>query len=118
MGWKKCSSGHAYNSHSGNGLIIGKTTKKVLDYEVKSKHCTQCQTKNNPNKITHDCVHNFSGTSKSMEVHALKDIMVRSFALNNFQIKTIICDDDTTMTSNIKWPLNIKKRILKGLNGH
>jgi hypothetical protein len=114
MGWKKRSSGHAYNSRSGHGLIIGQHTNKVLDYEVKSKHCTQCQSKHTTNKNEHDCVHNFSGTSKSMEVHALKDIMVRSFAVNNFQIKTIICDDDTTMTSNIKWPLKYKQKNIEG----
>ena len=49
-----------------------------------------------------------------MEVHALKDIMVRSLELNNFKIKTIICDDDTTMTSNIKWPLKYKQKEIEG----
>ena len=35
MGWQKHSSGHAYNSRSGHGLIIGQHNNKVLDYEVK-----------------------------------------------------------------------------------
>ena len=114
MGWQKRSSGHAYNSRSGHGLIIGQNTKKILDYEVKSKHCTQCPKKNNTNEIVHDCVHNFSGTSKSMEVIALKDIMVRCFKQKKFRIKTIICDDDTTMKSNLKWSLKEKQRKIKG----
>ena len=35
MGWQKRSSGHAYNSRSGHGLIIGKTPRKYLTMKLK-----------------------------------------------------------------------------------
>lgn len=114
MGWQKRGGGNQYNSSSGHGLMIGKHTKKCIDYRVKVKECAIC--KRNENKGTdreHNCIKNHEGSSKSMEVDAILDMVIDSWDSRCFGVRSICADDDTTMISHLKH--SIRKEIDAGL---
>ena len=103
MGWQMRSSGHSYNSLSGHGLMIGEHTKKVLGYMVKSKDCRICNRYDDPEDIpSHDCPRNHEGSSKSMEVDAILELIIDSWENRNFGIQHIVVDDDTTMIAHLR----------------
>lgn len=117
MGWQKRASGHKYDSSSGHGLVVGKHTSKILDYVVKVKNCRICnkhvKADNVPN---HDCVKNHHGSSKSMEVDGILEMVIRLHDEKNVRINSITADDDTTMIAHLTHPLisNNGKQTNKG----
>ena len=115
MGWQKRSSGRRYDSLSGHGLFIGKHTKKVLAYCVKSKECITCNNLliNNVDIPDHMCPKNHEGSSKSMDTEALIAIVTKAWDEHNVAIKDICADDDTTMFAHLRhsW----KDMITEGL---
>jgi len=43
MGWQQRSSGRKYDSDSGNGLMIGMHSRKIIGFKIKSKQCRICK---------------------------------------------------------------------------
>lgn len=76
MGRKKRSSGRIYDSVSGNGLVVGQHTRKVLGFIVKSKSCQTCSIHKNADDIPqHDCPKTHIGSSESMEVEEMMELL-------------------------------------------
>ena len=76
-GWSKHSHKHTYNANSGVGVIYGAATKALLCIGVRNKYCSLCaiSTRNNVTAPPHQCYHNWSGSSCSMEA----DIILEGF---------------------------------------
>ena len=64
MGWNCKGSGRAYNSKSGQAVMIGKNSGKILNYATRKSNCKQCEVNKD---IKHDCRMNWGGSSKAME---------------------------------------------------
>ena len=68
MGWQRRSSGHAYNSRSGHGVLVEKIAIKVLEYGSRVSNCKQCEVTSSPNiQKAHDYRMNWGGSAKAME---------------------------------------------------
>ena len=79
--------------------------QKILDYVVKSKLCVICQKyKKIENIPEHDCTKNHEGSSKSMEVDGILEMVVNMFEKNNVSVMSITADDDTTMIAHLTHP--------------
>ena len=67
-GWNNRGSGRSYNSDSGQSVMFGNRTKKIISCEAMSKRCSRCE-----KGVPHDpllCSKNYNGSSKDMEAHA------------------------------------------------
>ena len=114
MGWNKRSTGTRYDSISGQGVMIGAKTRKVIGFKTISKKCGKCDRLHRslsiaPNEAVpqhNDYVKNHHGSSKSMECQALL-MMEKEAPTRGFRIETVIADDDTTMKKIMRW--NYKK---------
>jgi len=84
MGWQVRSSGNKYASLTGHGLLLGAITKKVMDSIIYKKKCATCTKSKNGKLKLHNCVKNYEGSSKSMELAGL--VMM----LNGCQWKKIV----------------------------
>ena len=68
MGWQRRSSGRAYNSRPGHGVLVGEASGKVLGYGSCITNCKQCEVNRTGGKIKeHNCRMNWNGSSKVME---------------------------------------------------
>ena len=115
MGWQKRSSGLRYDSLSGHGLAIGVLTQKVLAFKVKTKDCMICRgCVRDVDLPVHDCPINHEGSSKSMEVDAILEIVIESWDKHNFSIRNVVADDDTTMISHLKHKKDPSSKMDKG----
>ena len=116
MGWQQKSSGRKYDSNSGHGLLIGSNTKKVIGFRVKSKTCRVCSTakRENLHIPDHFCTKNHMRSSKAMEVDALLDLVIELWE-KGVSLSTIVCDDDTTIRSNLKHSLaeKVRKKLMR-----
>ena len=69
MGWSKRSSGRRYDSQSGHGVLIGQSSKKIIDCVLYTKSCHICA--NAAGKSIeprqHECTIKWTKSSKSME---------------------------------------------------
>jgi cytochrome c551/c552 len=95
--WQSRGSGRSYNSASGHATAIGPRTGKCLGYAVRSKACRTCHVakrKNVPPK-KHECVHNWSGSSKAMEPDMVIQIL-KETKEHGVKVKRIIGDEDST----------------------
>jgi hypothetical protein len=117
MGWQKKGSGRSYNSNSGHNCALGCRTQKVLDYVVLAKLCSTCETAKRmttPPRF-HDCVANYSGSSKAMEPISTCDLAVRLFEKKTDDgagkcfINWHLTDDDSTTRANMKTVGKLKK---------
>ena len=115
MGWNKRSSGHKYDSISGQGFVLGGQTKKILQHRVMSKHCSKCRIAANNQLIAvpHECPKNHIGSSKSMECEAIFRMVVDAFNNLGYTIAVIVSDDDSTMKSNLRH--SFEEKIKAGL---
>ena len=95
--WQTRGTGRSYNSDSGHGALIGKETGKCLEYSVKSKICRICQfaEKFNEEPREHNCLKNWSGSSKGMEPAMAVD-MLKSMKNKEAEVGTLIMDNDST----------------------
>ena len=107
--WQK--PGHA----SLNGVVsaISVTTGKVLEFEVKSKHCKGCETHENMDKSSQEylnwklehsleCGTNHVGSSGSMEVGGTMAMYQRSVEKNGLRYVSFIGDGDSSTFHTIK----------------
>jgi hypothetical protein len=113
MAWQKRSSGNAYDSTSGHAFMVGALNKKIIGMNVMAKacafrvawdkkhvNCENCETPHNtPN---HNCSRNHTGSSKSMELKAGVILLEEIYKRGKVPIYTLIGDDDSTLTANMK----------------
>lgn len=102
MGWQRRSSGRAYNSRSGHGVMIGKESGKILAYGSRIVNCKQCEVDTAKGEsTTHHCRVNWDGSSKAMEADLAVELIEKT---NNSEhrISTIIGDEDATTMSKVK----------------
>ena len=119
MGWNKRSTGTRYDSISGQGIMIGARSGKVIDFRTISKKCGKCDRLRRalelgPNESVpdhDDCVKNHDGSSKSMECQALLMMGVAA-PTRGFHLGCVVADDDTTMKKIMRW--NYKSMIENG----
>ena len=106
MGWQKSSK--TYDSLSGQGLMIGDVTKRVVCYKNYSKACRVCQihekkkatnqTLNLPVR-RHACPRNHDGSSKGMEAKAVLECVNKIWTHSEIAaLVTLICIDDDAST--------------------
>ncbi|XP_077260812.1 uncharacterized protein LOC143896691 [Temnothorax americanus] len=104
--WMKRSYGHAYDSLSGVGAILGHRTKKVLFVGIRNKFCTVCDMAERkglePN--SHKCYKNFDrrASSTSMESDAIVEGFKCSLEMHGLIYKTVIADGDSSVYQSIK----------------
>jgi hypothetical protein len=109
MGWQQRSSGVRYNSPSGHALLVGKYTRKPITVSIKSKKCTACEVyKKKANGAfgpvnEHVCYRNHEGSSGAMEPAACLDQVVDLFNNRYCIVANIVCDDDASTRSLLKW---------------
>ena len=90
--------------------VISWNTGKVLDYEIQSKHCTQCTSKNSTLekkeitqeafdawKVDHQpsCQVTTTGSSPAMEAESVKALWARSITQNRLRYTEYIRDGDS-----------------------
>ena len=104
MGWHKWSTGHIYNSLSGQAFLIGANTRKVIRMLVKAKKCGICEAARSKNvtPMEHQCVKNHEGSSKSMEASAACELLTDVYESGRTPVKIIVGGDDSTFRANIK----------------
>ena len=102
-----------HTSLYGVGIIIDVLSGLVLDFEICSKYCAQCEIAKKKydgdddafsawyrNHVKQDCNKNYEGSSGSMEVEAAKKIWSRSVSKNKMMYTKVISDGDCkTVTS-------------------
>jgi len=77
--------------------MIGKESKKIINFAVRSKSCRVCQharRKGVPARV-HNCRKNWQGSAKAMEPDMVTD-MVKQMKTGEVKIGTLIGDDDAT----------------------
>lgn len=77
--------------------MIGLATEKVLDVSVRQKSCTACKRKESHST----CYKNHTGSSGSMEVNGILEMMNRSLN-SNLRYTTYIGDGDSSVEAAIK----------------
>ena len=104
MGWQKRSSGRKYDSPSGHMFMVGCSTNKIIDYEIKCVSCAICSNakKKGKDPKPHHCQKNFDGHAKAMEAISAAEIITRiSNQFNgNARVSTVISDDDSSMRAH------------------
>ena len=105
MAWQKRSSGHRYDSMSGDAFLIESQTRLPIFWCVKSKLCSVCQRHKHGATAPvrpHACRINHEGSAGSMEPLAVLDMVIEAY--DNFVvIDTLITDDDSSMKAKLKW---------------
>ena len=102
MGWPTKGSGRSYNSHVGFGQCVGGYTKKVVSSVILGRLCRYCDASPDSHKVKkHECVKNWTGSSKSMESAAILQMVMNS-VLSGFIVKCIVSDDDSVMRAHLR----------------
>jgi hypothetical protein len=108
MGWVKRSSGNRYDPDSGIATAIEQNNGKIVEFEIKAKHCNKCELQKVKQPIVsdadwqqwkkaHDCKENWGGkSSKSMEAGAVCAMAMRA-PQGRAKFTPIISDDDSSM---------------------
>jgi hypothetical protein len=105
MGWQKASK--TYDSLSGQGLMIGYRTKRVVAVQNYSKVCSICERHSKTMEMhgtpdvavrLHNCPRNHEGSSKGMEAKAALECVNRVWTASETRafIDVICIDDDAT----------------------
>ena len=106
MGWNKRSFGNRYDSLSGQALMIGYLSKKIVGAIVSSEMCRVCSSaeKNGEEPSDHVYPKNYDGSSRAIEtdaaLHLYKELYQKSN--KNLYLKAIVADDDTSMRLLLK----------------
>ena len=93
--------------------VISVGTRKVLDYEIQSKHCHACQSRGQWDKTTSayrewmdahrpHCQINYHASSNSMESAGAKAMWSRSVEKHNLRYTIFVGDGDSSTHKNIK----------------
>ena len=134
IGWQKRAAGQSYNSPSGVLHAIGGKIGKIIQTFVYRNQCHKCllqedlgrhlkmldeindrdeyieikdKMKQNEN---HDCLKNFDGPSKSMEMDAIVQLIKMAPEKMGCYIRTICLDDDMITRSHIQADLGPKSK--------
>nr|XP_054756746.1 uncharacterized protein LOC129262745 [Lytechinus pictus] len=102
-----------FTSNHGVGVVISMDTGEVLDREVVSKVCPECQYRNNWDREGDEyktwwdghkdgCLGKYKGSSGKMEVEAAQEMWKRSINLHNLRYKYVVCDGDSSTFKNIE----------------
>ena len=101
MGWQKRSSGKRYDSPSGHMFLVGGYTGKIIRYHACFKFCAKCMMaqKRGIEPALHNCVQNYTGSSKGMEAHSALELVKEVWYNSNglLRMGMLIADDDSTM---------------------
>ena len=101
-----------HQSLYGVETVISEETGKVLDYEMQSKFCFNCQAHSTWDRTTKKyqewkeqqkevCQINFVGSSESMEASGAVTLWNRSVELHNFCYTTFIGDGDSSSSKKV-----------------
>ena len=107
--WQK----RGHSSKHGVVFIISSDTGGVLDFSIKTLHCSSCQMHQSDDKQSEkyktwyekhapDCTINFGGSSGAMESDAGVEMWLRSIKKNNLRYKTYIGDGDSSSYGKVK----------------
>ena len=107
--WQK----RGHQSLFGIQAVISVGTRKVLDYEIQSKHCHACQFRGQWDKMTSayrqwmdahrpHCQINCHASSNSMESAGAKEMWSRSVEKHNLRYTVFVGDGDSSTHKNIK----------------
>ena len=134
MGWQKRAAGRSYNSPSGVLHAVGGKTGKIIQTFVYCNRCQKCllqeglgrhlkmldeisdrdeyieikdKMKQNEN---HDCLKNFDGPSKSMEMDAIVQLIKMAPEKMGCYIRTICLDNYMITRSHIQADLGPKSK--------
>ncbi|XP_033745722.1 uncharacterized protein LOC117331232 [Pecten maximus] len=101
-GWQKRGTGFNYNSNTGHAAMIGKTTGKVIAYDVRSKSCRICDIHKDKKETvpSHVCPRNWEGSSKAMEPDMAVS-MAHRLSDQGFQLDVFHADNDSTTTAKM-----------------
>ncbi|XP_043273892.1 uncharacterized protein [Venturia canescens] len=102
MGWTTRGTGRSYDSLSGNAVLIGLFSKKIIAYIAENRKCKKCDAGHS--QQDHDCRKNCAGTAKGMEPKAAVEMTVRNpiFKKNKIQVGLIVADNDSTAIAAIR----------------
>ena len=102
-GWQKRSYNHNCNSLSGVGVLVGKETGKVMDFEVLTVNCKKCATAKTIGKEVepHNCTALWKGSAKSMEPEMAARMWSRSghYGIN---FSTQVGDEDSATQKKLQ----------------
>ena len=110
-GWSKRGTGRSYDSNTGHGVLIGKSSRKCLDFSVRSKVCDTCDYARRSGEPVkkHKCFKNWSGSSNAMEPDMAVQ-MISNIASKGHTVGTLIMDNDSTTIAKVR---EINPNILK-----
>ncbi|KAJ8034121.1 hypothetical protein HOLleu_20831 [Holothuria leucospilota] len=103
-----------FTSNYGVGVVISADTGEVLDREVLSKICDECNMKNQMDKEGEDyklwweghknrCTKNFQGSSPAMEAATAKILWQRSISKHKVKYSHMISDGDSKAFSEVQY---------------
>ena len=103
MEWSKKSSGKRYNSQSGQGVLIGQSSKKIVDSMLYQKTCHICTNAAGKDIAprSHNCIINWTESSKSMECDGIVHLCGEP-PKRKFSISKLVTDGDTNMRKQLK----------------
>ena len=114
MGWQRRSSGRAYNSRSGHGVLVGEISGRILNYGSRIINCKQCEVYMvSGNEKCHDCRINWDGSSKCMESDLAVELINES-KTSDFRVGT--SDEDATTINTVKKCADHKVEKLRDSN--
>lgn len=108
MGWQGRSSGNAFNSLSGDALLVRALTRKPVAWYVMSRSCSFCKgwkrsKKKDEAVAVHKCLQTWEGSAGAMEPVAVLEMVKLLYYGFNVVIEKIVTDDDSSMKSKLKW---------------
>ena len=103
MGWPTKGSGKSYNSHTGFGHMVTCYLKKVVYSKILCRLCRICEVaaKEGMKAKEHNCIKNWTDTSKRMESAAILQMLTSCQDQRKFVTQWIISDDDSTMRAQM-----------------
>ena len=121
MGWSKRSSGRRYDSQSGHGVLIGQSSKKIIDFVLYTKSCRICAHAVGKaiERRQHEYTINWTKSSKSRECEGIVLLCCEALKKTSFKL---ITDDDTNMRAQLqhkglgtkgKLPVSLKKNLFQ-----
>ena len=103
MGYNSRGTGRTYDSLAGHSSLFGYRTKKLLDFDTKTRKCFLCERGHDP--MTHDCGGVYQGTAKSMESASAVDLLSdKNLRLKeaNVQVDYFIGDGDNSGIAQVR----------------
>ena len=109
--WLKRGTGRSCDSNTGHDVLIGKSSRKCLDFSVRSKVCDTCdyaRCSGDPIR-KHKCFKNWAGSSKAMEPDMAVQ-MISDITSQGHTVGTLIMDNDSKTIDKVR---DINPNILK-----